>query len=124
MDWMQEGGGRSPATSSQEKKIPHKRVHWRALALPDANRKLPGHIVEVTDSSLSLQARYTFPVGTNLQIAIFVPDSVDRSRSHVVQIDGRVSFQVMRGDEVQTGLNVRFPDSVRSTILAAVQQEK
>lgn len=94
------------------------------MALPDANRKLPGHIVEVTDSSLSLQARYTFPVGTNLQIAIFVPDSVDRSRSHVVQIDGRVSFQVMRGDEVQTGLNVRFPDSVRSTILAAVQQEK
>lgn len=124
MDWVQEGGGRAPVASSPEKRIPHKRVHWRALALPDATHKLPGHIVEVGDSSLSLQARYTFPVGTLLQIAFFVPDPLDRSRSNVVQVEGRVSLQVMRGDEVQTGLSVRFPEAVRSTILAALQQEK
>lgn len=124
MDWLQEGGGRAPAAASSDKKIPHKRVHWRALALPEPTRKLPGHVIEVTDSSLSLLARYTFPMGTRLQLAIFLPDPADRSRSQVLQVEGSVSYQVMRGDEVQTGMSVRFPDAARSMILATLQQDK
>jgi len=124
MDWVQDGGGRLPGAVTSEKKIPYKRVHWRVLVLPDATRKLPGHIIEVADSSLSLRARYTFPMGTALQLAIFVPDPKDRSLSQVLQIDGKVSFQVMRGDEVQTGMRVTYPDAARQVILEVLRQEK
>lgn len=123
MDWLQDSVGGLVATAVLAKKIPHKRVHWRVLVLPDSARRVPGHIVEVADGSLSLRARYTFPMGTRLQLAIFVPDPQDRSVSKVLQLGAKVSFQVMRGDEVQTGLQVSFPEAARQMLIEVLRQE-
>lgn len=110
-------------TSVEPEKIGHKRVHWRALILM-GDQKLPGHIVGISDNNASLLSRYSFPVGSNLHLAVFVPDAQDRAKSIVTDISAKVAYQVMRDDEVVLGLNLpKLPAQTVLAIRAVLRQD-
>ncbi|MBS1210870.1 MAG: hypothetical protein H6R19_3268 [Proteobacteria bacterium] len=116
----------SEATTSSgaRLKMGRKRVHWRTLVLPDSGVKIPGHIVEVSHGYMHLISRYSFAVGSRLNLAVFVPDALNEGSCVVTQLAGEVTCQVMRGDEVQTGLSVNvegLPRASFETISAAIK---
>jgi len=102
----------------------HKRVHWRALVLPGVGAKIPGHIVDVSHGNMRLVSRYSFAIGSRLNLAVFVPNTLNDGKCVVTQVAGEVTYQVMRGDEVQTGLSVNvegLPEFTIDTIKAAIE---
>ena len=117
-----EPGAASPQLGDRPR-IDHKRVHWRALVLPDRGAKIPGHVVDVAYGNMRLVSRYSFAVGSRLNLAVFVPDVLNEGKCVVTQVAGEVTYQVMHGDEVQTGLSVNvadLPDATVKTISAAI----
>jgi hypothetical protein len=116
------GSGRSGAETAGGG-IAHKRVHWRSLVVNAGEKHLPGHIIEISDGNASFLSRYSFPVGTTVNLVVFVPESQDRSKFAATSLSGKVSFQIIRDDQIQTGLSLKLDSTTRQSIRSALRNE-
>lgn len=107
---------------SEKRSHERRRVHWRMLILLSSGEKKPGYVVDVSEGGLRILSMYSFPTGSLINVAAFVPDVQKPGNYLVTSFTCKVIFQVLRGAEVQLGLEyVNLPDVARQRIRAAVK---
>jgi hypothetical protein len=106
---------------TEKRHLDRRRVHWRVLVLQSGGGKIPCYTFDISEGGLGLLSRQAFPLKSSLSIALFVPDPKKPGKSNVLTLSANVIFQVMRNDEVHTGLQfTRAPVSAREVIRAAI----
>jgi len=110
------------AESGSEKRASgRKRVHWRMLILMASGEKKPGYVIDISEGGARLESMYAFPAGGKIDIAVFVPDAQKPGTYLPTHIVGKVVYQVLKGAEVQTGLEfINLDEQTRKRIRAAM----
>ncbi|WP_018607662.1 PilZ domain-containing protein [Uliginosibacterium gangwonense] len=107
---------------SEKRSFERRRVHWRMLILLPTGEKKPGYVMDVSEGGLRILSMYSFSTGSSINIAAFVPDVQKPGNYLVTSFTCKVIFQVLRGAEVQLGLEyVNLPEVARQRIRAAVR---
>jgi len=98
-----------------------KRVHWRMLILFTTGEKKPGYVIDVSEGGMQIQSMYSFPTGSIVNIAVFVPDAQKPGSYLGTPFVCKVVYQVLKGADVQLGLVfVNLAESARQRIRAAM----
>lgn len=112
----------SSSSVSEKRSFERRRVHWRMLILLSSGEKKPGYVMDVSEGGLRILSMYSFPTGSLINVAAFVPDVQKPGNYLVTSFTCKVIFQVLRGAEVQLGLEyVNLPEVARQRIRAAVR---
>lgn len=98
-----------------------KRVHWRMLILMATGEKKPGYVVDASEGGMQIQSLYSFPTGSILNVAVFIPDSRKPGNHLVTSLACKVVYQVLKGADVQLGVAfVSLDESLRQRIRDAI----
>jgi hypothetical protein len=103
------------------RRMPRKKVRWRALVLTPDGKKLPSYVVEVSEEGLRLEGQTSFKADTMLRLAVFIPDFSRVGQFPVSTISAVVRYQVLQEGGFQSGLELFQPSSeLMDRIYAAV----
>ncbi|MBK9392874.1 MAG: PilZ domain-containing protein [Uliginosibacterium sp.] len=89
---------------AEKRSSARKRVHWRMLILLNAGEKKPGYVVDVSEGGMQLQSIHSFPTGSVLDVAVFVPDARKAGSYLPTRFQCKVAYQVLKGSEVVLGV--------------------
>jgi c-di-GMP-binding flagellar brake protein YcgR len=93
------------------------RASWPARLRNKAGGILHVTVCDVSEGGVGLLAQTSLPLGTNLDIALSVPDAKVPGRTHAVRASVRVMFSSFVGSQCRVGVQfVELPMAARVAI--------
>jgi hypothetical protein len=108
------------STSERGSELRHHRrarAAWPARLLNKAGGIIHVTVCDVSEGGVGLLASTSLPLGTNLDIALSVPDAKTPGRTHAVRASVRVMFSSFVGSQCRIGVQfVELPMAARVAI--------
>ncbi len=111
-------GPGSPALTPDDRRVgPRASVSWRGRIMVEPPRFVEVRIIDISEAGLGMVSDERVPESGTFDMAIAIPNPVDRERLQVVQVRARIASSILTGGRYRIGAQLARIDSAARDLI-------